>query len=732
MRWRSSHLDVLCSLRMKSTLHFTVPALLLLSACTDTDVYSALGGEPFLPDRLTLSGQLCTDDTAGKNFPAKILFVIDNSLQMSAADLDGARFSGGAGSPNPGSIAGIIARNDKQEHVRFGFVGVSDTSRALPAPDGQHFYGPLEPEVGEALIQLRVATSSRLDLVNAISQAGSFIANDLAESSAGEVLRSRYLVTMLFAGPDTSVLDINGNVVAGSVAPLVEGLVDQVEAIVEQVYAAGAMEIKWNVGLLHHGPRTIDQGDPTEGVNYNCYTSDPATDPQCPCTNPSATQCAGPAYGEPYYCAVYCDCQYNRISEARMTAARSIYEAIAFAGGGIFREFPCPPNIDLGVDVASSDVQLVKKDIVAFNRNVRLGMNGPVLDSDGDGLSDIDELGIMPPTSPSNWDSDGDWLGDRLEYRTYPRQNPLDASDRPRSCEDLVIQGFPVDRDSDLLNDCEEDLLQTSRSIPDTDGDGLPDLLEFLSGMIPISPDDRLLDFDADGVKNAEEVLAHTDPRSHEGVQRGVESYRNYIGDLGSREVASMEPWPALRGIAFRRASPMVAGGQAYLRWRPCVSTLEWSDSRYPVGPTVFTPQPMSIPVSGVYTLYAVAPNGQQIWAELEVTRELLPTCEETDEVIGQPKLTIADRHCYDVRISNIKLMQTLAANGGNSEGINSVLLFFTQAPRTRLTSPGITKVAEVLVQFRCEDPTIPETCMREPSAGFIEITEDMMVTALP
>ncbi len=56
-------------------------------------------------------------------------------------------------------------------------------------------------------------------------------------------------------------------------------------------------------------------------------------------------------------------------------------------------------------------------------------------------------------------------------------------------------------------------MLGTGPCILDTDGDGLPDLVEFNSGTNPLVAED-LTDTDRDGHTNVDEVLAHTDPNS--------------------------------------------------------------------------------------------------------------------------------------------------------------------------------------------------------------------------
>jgi hypothetical protein len=416
--------------------------------------------------------------------------------------------------------------------------------------------------------------------------------------------------------------------------------------------------------------------------------------------------------------------------------ARSVYSSMAFAGDGLFREFECPALVEFRLDQATTSVRLKRKDIVAYNMNALLGREGPVLDSDGDGLTDDAEPAATPATSPLTWDSDGDGLSDRLEFRAFPRQDPMNPNDRPAACPDPALLGLIPDQDLDMLNDCEEGLLQTSSTIPDSDGDGLPDALEFMSGTVPTSAQDRLLDFDGDGVPNAQEVLEHTNPRTNDGRLRGSEGYRTNIVDLGVRTVATMEDQPELRAVSFRSASPNVAGGAGLLRWTPgSPGTLEWSDARWQINPR-FDPVPRELDNgTDVYTLYAEnSATGEQISVEVFVVEQWLP--DVPTEVY--PHISISERNCYDVRISNIKLMQTQVAEdimhvGDQHElGTNHILVFFTQAPEDRLDSPGISKVAEIPVVFQCTDPEVIESCARVPTSGFVELTDAEFAASVP
>ena len=151
--------------------------------------------------------------------------------------------------------------------------------------------------------------------------------------------------------------------------------------------------------------------------------------------------------------------------------------------------FPGPDGIADSVAVGD-DVQVVDLDDIARRNHavVRPGENG--LDSTPGG----DDL-IVAGLDPLNPDSDGDGLGDGIELLLGA--DPTDDTDADQF----------LDSDRDGLTDSEEKqgwdfdgVTVTSDPFqPDTDGDGLPDLLESTLGSNPRDRDsdsDGLLDFD--------------------------------------------------------------------------------------------------------------------------------------------------------------------------------------------------------------------------------------------
>jgi hypothetical protein len=130
-------------------------------------------------------------------------------------------------------------------------------------------------------------------------------------------------------------------------------------------------------------------------------------------------------------------------------------------------------------------------DAATQTATIELGLG---IDSDGDGLTDIQESELG--TDPSKADTDGDGLTDQDEQNLGTLPNDPDSDDDGLSDGGERIHGsdpWVVDTDGDTLSDGEEvngrvvagQVFHTSPINKDTDGDGQPDNVDPDPGQLP-------------------------------------------------------------------------------------------------------------------------------------------------------------------------------------------------------------------------------------------------------
>ncbi|MFP6898992.1 MAG: hypothetical protein VCA38_20565 [Roseibacillus sp.] len=159
-----------------------------------------------------------------------------------------------------------------------------------------------------------------------------------------------------------------------------------------------------------------------------------------------------------------------------------------------------------------------------------LAPNDPTNDSDGDGLTNVEEtLGThstfpVPFTFPENADSDGDGISDGEElnvpidtdgFLTDPRSVDTDGDGFDDNYEianvadgfDPTVDDSSEDPDNDGLDNGIELLIGTDPLKSDSDGDGVDDGQEDITGTDPLNPDT-----DFDGLNDGDEITAGTDP----------------------------------------------------------------------------------------------------------------------------------------------------------------------------------------------------------------------------
>jgi hypothetical protein len=154
------------------------------------------------------------------------------------------------------------------------------------------------------------------------------------------------------------------------------------------------------------------------------------------------------------------------------------------------------------------------------------GTNPNDADTDGDGLTDFQELSIYH-TNPLYWDTDHDVLSDFVEvtrYKTDPTNKDSDGDGLDDNVELLDYQTDPLSRDTegDGLIDSEEKRLGCHPKKVDTDGDGLYDGDE----VIVYHTNPVLPDSDGEGINDGEEVrVYHTDPTQADTDRDGLTDF---------------------------------------------------------------------------------------------------------------------------------------------------------------------------------------------------------------
>ena len=286
---------------------------------------------------------------------------------------------------------------------------------------------------------------------SALKLARSILSGDMQTGCPGEVARTRYLVVLVVTSPDVSCEN-----------PAFNAGIDSRCSSLADANACSRCELAAVTGQLKALVQQYGAGEVTV---------------------------------QPVY-----------VRNAADATTQSQVVAIANAGGTepVTTDFTRLGATLGGLDYASLQSNLKLKRFLAFNRNVVVRAGKAYADSDGDGMADEDELARgLDPTRP---DTDQDGLMDGIEVR-------MGLNPTPGNIDPIPGCNAALDDDGDRLNTCEERVLGTDPCVGDTDGDGLPDLVEALGHTNPLVPED-LQDSDRDGIPNITEVEAHTDPLS--------------------------------------------------------------------------------------------------------------------------------------------------------------------------------------------------------------------------
>jgi hypothetical protein len=194
------------------------------------------------------------------------------------------------------------------------------------------------------------------------------------------------------------------------------------------------------------------------------------------------------------------------------SAATTILEAMARSGEGTFKSFVNGDALTFdSFDLSGIRRNYAQRFFAVMNRSVVATAEGPAIDSDLDGVSDVRELAAG--SDPTLRDTDGDSCSDAMELRVGWSPRIRGSVNNECTCSTSELG----DQDGDELSDCEERWLGTSKRSPDSDlgplkepdGDWITDALDSALLGDPGGPNDTT-DRDIDGVPDMEEFRTHT------------------------------------------------------------------------------------------------------------------------------------------------------------------------------------------------------------------------------
>jgi hypothetical protein len=434
-------------------------------------------------DRGAITAEFYTEDPENIQFPVKVLFAIDCSLSMLESDPIG------PGAPAGRRIAAVrdfIDQYNTEEYPSVSFSillwSASPLERTVNGSSNPGYTRSTE-ELTRVLDNARTETFT--DYLGAMTNIREIVENDIMttyyqESGANQLARSKYIVCFFSDGmPNTD---------AGTQAA--EDIWQQVEELRLLTEERGVGQFNFHTFFLSSLFRDVD-GD---------YLTQPA-----------------------------------ELVTGRQYAEQILF-GMAQRGNGTFRDFAAATSIDF---INFTDLRLANeykiKYIVAYNYMVRPDKVEDLLsvDSDGDGLTDLEEMDVG--TLPDDRDTDDDGLSDYFEIKVQSRVDEGDLWPDPivadSSCPPPPGGVWP-DQDNDGMTDCEESIKGTWRFVADFDADYIPDGIEMACGTNPFE-NLYVEDSDLDSVLDIFEVRNHTNVLTDDPILRDRYAYHYSQVDHG-------------------------------------------------------------------------------------------------------------------------------------------------------------------------------------------------------
>ncbi|MCP4606119.1 MAG: VWA domain-containing protein [Proteobacteria bacterium] len=625
------------------------------SGCTDSHLYGK-GSEDPSANRLGLTGRVCTDDPREAGFPVRVIFLVDTAMGpiFSSFDPEQIRLQ---------ALRETLAVHEGNDAFSFAVIGFGARPELLAPEEGYFTRNPGELENAVSVLALPRGCAGEVcrDYSESLSLAHSLIEGDLTNMKAGERSRTQYAVVFMVGGPPSPLSCEHECCELWNVEDC-----DDSNCVPSPSCTASLL--KEEVAEL----RDDVERKGASSLSFHVLFLAASDTPEDEGRNEELSQTEG------------------------------FLEEMAFAGAGRFERFNSADTITLDrIGLTRLHSLFEAKSLLVTNMSVLPGLDDPTVDSDRDGLGDLFEQETLK-TDHLSPDSDGDGIGDMVETLIW--FDPLKREDKPASCSD--IDGPPyTDSDGDHLNECEELLIGTDPSLPDTDGDAVTDWVEVVLGTDYLRSD-TLSDSDGDGVFNGNEVMEHTDPRSSDVASHLGNAYRYEVTDNGLTKEPSISSPRRLHGITILSAGSDTSGGLGTIRYSPGLPpTLTWQD------PQDSTPGRLQkITKAGQYQIPSSAMENSEMerWISIEVDPTLLPPTPVEELLLVE----LSERHCLSFTVRNIRLLETAALS--DEGGLNDVFIYFAEAPKGRLTLPGIFRVAHIPVEYHPETGRVPSDLLIE------------------
>jgi hypothetical protein len=463
--------------------------------CTETNVEVNQTIEIFeVDDQLLVKGQVCTDPPADAEFPVKIMFIMDCSGSMQQTDegdnrVEAVRQVVTRYANNPQVYFNVIKFNGRVSDLTGGFVHLTGNEADVFGPQG----------ILEA--------DSMTDYQGGLGKAYEVLLSDMMSTANGsgglpELTRTKYVIIFFSDGTPDPVC--YGCVTEPPSHPRYSPECD------DDLHTVCTLmdDIVLNLDYMEPGMFPLLEGGADYNHNYQIF--------QLITEIMELKDVFKVGELRIHSAFLYCRDQFGNPTSALCEIAelsynldpdrgRALLREIATRGNGTFRDFTSGQDINfLNIDYTSIKRTYTAKGMQVINLSAFPGSNRFFADSDADGLSDLVEQ--ENGSDPLLKDSDEDGYSDLIEQRRLASGfDPLRA-DRPEEpCDQRQ------DADGDGLLRCEEDLYDTDDKLADSDADGFIDLYEIVYQTDPLKSDVND-DLDADGRRNADELLFHSHP----------------------------------------------------------------------------------------------------------------------------------------------------------------------------------------------------------------------------